>query len=109
MTKFRTLSFVISEVLAGVAGIIIAAKLSQGQPSVGQSYEMYAIASAVIGGTALTGGIGSIWGGLIGAGIISVIWNALVMLGVSAFWQNVVLGLIIVGAVIFDTLRRKNR
>ncbi len=106
IVKMRTIPFVISDVLAGLVGIIIAARLSQGQPSVGESYELYAIASAVIGGTALTGGIGSIWGGLIGAGIITTIWNAMVLLGISAYWQNVALGIVIVGAVTFDVLRR---
>ena len=104
---YRTVPFVISDLLAGVVGIIIAARLSQGQPAVGQSYELYAIAAAVMGGTALTGGIGSIWGGLIGAGIIAVIWNTLVMLGVSVFWQDVALGFVILLAVMFDILRKK--
>lgn len=106
VVKMRTIPFVISDTLAGLVGIIIAARLSQGQPSVGGSYELYAIAAAVIGGTALTGGIGSIWGGLIGAGIITTIWNAMVLLGISAYWQNVALGVVIVGAVTFDVLRR---
>jgi len=109
IVKFRTIPFVLSDLLAGIVGIIIAARLSQGQPAVGQAYELYAIAAAVIGGTALTGGIGSIWGALIGAGIIAVIWNALVMLGISALWQDVALGLVIVAAVTFDVVRRRKK
>ncbi len=107
IVKVRTVPFVVSAVLAGLVGVIIAARLSQGQPAVGASYELYAIAASVIGGTALTGGVASVWGGLIGAGIITTMWNSMVLLGISAYWQNVALGFVIVGAVTFDVLRRR--
>lgn len=107
VVKLRTITFVLSDFLGGLVGIIVAARLSQGQPAVGTMYELYAIAASVIGGTALTGGVASIFGALMGAAIITVIWNALVLLGISAFWQDIALGTVIVVAVTFDVLRRR--
>lgn len=107
VVKLRTLTFVLSDFLGGLVGIIIAARLSQGQPAVGTMYELYAIAASVIGGTSLTGGVASIFGALMGAAIITIIWNALVLLGISAFWQDIALGIVIVVAVTFDVLRRR--
>jgi ribose transport system permease protein len=97
----------VSGFLAGLVGIIVAARLSQGQPGVGNMYELYAIASTVIGGTSLTGGEGSVLGAIIGASIISLLWNALVLLNVSTYWHNVVIGIVIVVAVTLDILRRR--
>jgi len=106
----RTITFIFSAFLGGLVGIIVAARLGEGQPDIGSMYALYGIAAAVMGGTALTGGIGSIYGALIGAGIIVAIWNALVMIGISSLWTNVILGIVIVAAVSFDVLRhRKNK
>lgn len=105
----RTFTFIFSAFLGGLVGIIVAARLGEGQPAIGSMYALYGIAAAVMGGTALTGGIGSIYGALIGAGIIISIWNALVMLGISSLWTDVVLGIVIVGAVLFDVLRYRRR
>ncbi|HEW92205.1 MAG TPA: ABC transporter permease [Thermotogaceae bacterium] len=106
--KVRYIAFVVSAFLSGLVGIIVAARLSQGQPGVGGTYELYAIASAVIGGTSLSGGEGSALGAVIGAGIISLLWNALVMLNVSTYWHNVIIGAVIVIAVTLDILRKKS-
>jgi len=106
--KVRYIAFAVSAFLAGLVGIIVAARLSQGQPGVGGMYELYAIASTVIGGTSLTGGEGSALGAVIGAGIISLLWNALVMLNVSTYWHNVVIGAVIVVAVTLDILRKRS-
>lgn len=105
--KVRYIAFVVSAFLSGLVGIIVASRLSQGQPGVGGMYELYAIASTVIGGTSLTGGEGSALGAVIGAGIISLLWNALVMLNVSTYWHNVVIGAVIVIAVTLDILRKR--
>jgi ribose transport system permease protein len=107
--KVRYVAFMVSAFLSGLVGIIVAARLSQGQPGVGGMYELYAIASTVIGGTSLTGGEGSVIGAVIGAGIISLLWNALVMLNVSTYWHNVVLGAVIVVAVTLDILRKRRQ
>ena len=109
VSRVRMIAFMVSGFLAGVAGIIIAARPSQGQPGVGSMYELYAIASTVIGGTSLTGGEGSVLGAVVGASIISLLWNALVLLNVSTYWHNVVIGLVIVTAVTMDVLRKRMR
>lgn len=88
--------------LAGLAGIIQAARITTGQPTIGVAYELDAIAAVVIGGTSLTGGIGSVAGTVLGALIIGVINNGLDLLNVSSYYQQVVKGLIIIGAVILD-------
>ena len=105
--KVRIFVYAVSALLSGVVGILIAARLGQGNPNVGQIYELYAIAASVIGGTSLFGGIGTILGAIIGACILSTMWNSLVLLRVSAYWHNVALGLVIVVAVTVDILRKR--
>ncbi|MEJ5230059.1 MAG: ABC transporter permease [Pseudothermotoga sp.] len=105
--RVRLVAFTSCSLLSGLVGIIVASRLSQGQPGVGSSYELYAIASSVIGGTSLAGGEGTVIGAVIGASIISLLWNALVMLNVSTYWHNVVIGLVIVVAVTLDVLRKR--
>jgi len=106
--RTRIIVYVISATLAGVVGMLHAARLEQGTANVGQFYELYAIAASVIGGTSLFGGIGTVLGTVIGASILSTIWNSMVLLKVSAYWQNVVLGVVIVTAVTVDTLRKRD-
>jgi ribose transport system permease protein len=72
----------------------------------GQSYELDAITAVILGGTSFVGGIGSIWGTLIGALIIAVLSNGLILVGVSDIWQYVIKGLVIIGAVALDKLRQ---
>lgn len=105
----RILAYILSAVMAGIVGILITARLGQGNPNVGVTYEMYAIAAAVIGGTSLFGGVGTIVGALIGAGILTAVWNSLILLQVSSYWHQVILGLIIVIAVTVDVLRKKTK
>jgi ribose transport system permease protein len=107
----RVLVFVyaVSGLAAGVGGCIQASQLNTGTPNVGLMYEMYVIAAVVVGGTSLSGGSGRILGTLIGAFIISVIQNGMNLLGIESYTQNVVLGLVILGAVLLDRLRRGSR
>jgi ribose transport system permease protein len=91
----------------GIAGIVMASRLSSAQPALGPGYEMDAIAAAVIGGASLSGGEGSIFGTVIGAFIITVLTNGLRMLSVPQEWQMIVTGLIVIGAVYLDIARRK--
>ena len=105
--RTRFIVYTISTVLSGVAGILHAAWLIQGNVNVGQFYELYAIAATVIGGTSLFGGVGTIQGTIIGAAILKTIWNSMVLLRISAYWQNVVLGGVIIAAVTIDTLRKR--
>jgi inositol transport system permease protein len=93
--------------LAGLAGIVVSSRISSGQPGLGVGYELDAITAAVIGGTSLSGGIGTVWGTVVGALIIGVLNNSLDLLNVSAYWQQIMKGAIIVIAIIID--ERKNR
>jgi inositol transport system permease protein len=99
--------YAIAGLLAGLAGLVLSSRIGSGQPGLGVGYELDAIASAVIGGTSLSGGVGTIWGTIIGALIIGVLNNGLDLLNVSAYWQTIIKGSIIVAAVIID--ERKNR
>jgi inositol transport system permease protein len=99
--------YTIAGMLAGFAGLVLSSRISSGQPGLGLGYELDAIASAVIGAPSLSGGIGTIWGTMVGALIIGVLNNGLDLLNVSAYWQTIVKGSIIVIAVIID--ERKNR
>jgi len=93
--------------ICGVAGLLIASRLNSAQPALGQGYELEAIAAAIIGGTSLSGGSGTILGTIIGAFIMSVLTNGLRILSVAQEWQNVATGVIIILAVYADILRRR--
>ena len=94
---------------SGLAGVLIAARLNSAQPSLGMGYELDAIAAAVIGGTSLSGGEGTILGTVIGAFIISTLTNGLRILSVPQEWQTVVTGTIVVLAVYLDIIRRRRQ
>ncbi|WP_030934862.1 substrate-binding domain-containing protein [Streptomyces sp. NRRL S-646] len=99
--------YAFSGLFAAAAGIVLAARLSSAQPQAAQGYELDAIAAVVIGGASLAGGTGKASGTLIGALILAVLRNGLNLLSVSAFWQQVVIGVVIALAVLLDTVRRK--
>ena len=101
------LIYMYAGLLSAIAGILLTARISVGQPSMGVSFELDAIAAAVIGGTSLAGGVGTIFGTIIGALIIGVLNNSLDLLGVSSYWQQILKGGIIVAAVLIDS--RKNK
>jgi ribose transport system permease protein len=105
----RVLLFVysISGLFAGLAGAMSASRLYGANGNWGTGYELDAIAAVVLGGTSLMGGVGSIWGTVIGALIIGVMNNGLTILGVSSFWQYVAKGAVIVLAVMLDKWRQK--
>jgi ribose transport system permease protein len=95
--------------LAGVAGLLVTARLDSAQPNAGLGYELDSIAAVVIGGTSLSGGRGSVMGTVLGCLIIGVLNNGLFLLNVSPFWQQVVKGLVILAAVAIDKANAKNR
>jgi len=99
--------YVLSGLLAGLAGIVLAARLDSVQPSSGFTYELDTIAAVVIGGTSLSGGTGGIPGTILGVLIIGTLRNGLNLLGVSPFTQQVVIGVVIALAVAAEALRRK--
>ena len=105
LNKVKIIIYSISGVMASISGLIITSRLSSAQPTAGASYEMDAIAAVVLGGTSLSGGKGRILGTLIGALIIGVLNNGLNIIGVSAFWQQVVKGVVILIAVLIDRFK----
>ena len=101
--------YAVSGLFAGLAGVLIAARLDSAQPSLGLGYELDAIAAAVIGGSSLSGGEGTILGTVIGAFVISILTNGLRILSVPQEWQTVVTGAIVVIAVYLDIVRRRRQ
>jgi ribose transport system permease protein len=101
--------YAVCALLAGLAGIVLAARLDSVQPSSGFGYELDTIAAVVIGGASLSGGVGSIGGTAVGVLIIGVLRNGLNLLGVSPFIQQVIIGVVIALAVAADTWRRRSR
>ncbi len=104
--RATVLVYVVCSFLAGLAGMVLAARLDSVQPSSGMSYELDAIAAVVIGGTSLSGGTGGIGGTIIGVLIIGVLRNGLNLLSVSPFLQQVIIGAVIVLAVMAETYRK---
>lgn len=102
VSRIKTLVYMLGGALAGVAGLLVTSKLNSAQPNAGMSYELDSIAAVVIGGTSLNGGRGTIVGTVLGCLIIGVLNNGLVLLGVSAVWQQVIKGLVILVAVAVD-------
>ena len=100
------LAYAASAALAGLGGVVMASQLKSGAPTYGGMYELYVIAAVVVGGTSLAGGEGTIAGTLVGAFIIAVIQNGMNLTNVESYTQKVVLGLVILGAVLLDRLRR---
>ncbi|MGA2763375.1 MAG: ABC transporter permease [Spirochaetia bacterium] len=105
VNRIRFQVYVISGVLAAVSGIVVTSQLVAAHPATGQSYELNAIAAAVLGGTSLMGGRGTIGGTVIGAFVIGILADGLIMVGVSDFWQMVIKGLVIIVAVAIDQLQ----
>jgi len=105
--KVTTLVYMFSGFCAALVGLIVSSQLVASHPATGESYELNAIAAAVLGGTSMSGGIGTVGGTIIGAFLIGVLSDGLVMMGVSEFWQNVFKGLVIILAVVFDQVNQK--
>ena len=105
----RTMTFVISGIFAGIAGIIMTARINAAQPNIGVGYETDAIAACVIGGTSFAGGVSTIPGTLVGIVIIGLIYNGMNLLHVESYWQMIVKGLLILGAVMMDMALNKRR
>ena len=107
-TKLVTLKcHMICGITAGLAGIVAASKVNNGHPNTGDGYEMYAIAATVLGGTSLSGGTGSVARAMFGCAIIAVINNGMTLMEISAYWQKVVIGVIIILAVMLDMAQKK--
>jgi len=107
VNRVLTSVYVIQGLLAGLGGVIVASRVVTGDPSAGMNYNLDAIAAAVIGGASLFGGEGTVIGGLIGALLLELIANGSDLLNISNFWQDVILGVVIVAAVAYDQFRRR--
>lgn len=107
VARIRFTVFVISGALAGIAGMLLAARTGSALTQAGIAYELDAIAAVVIGGTSLSGGVGGITGTLIGALLIGVMNNGLDLMGVESYYQQVIKGMLIVGAVMLDQTKHK--
>lgn len=105
--RVRLMVFGVAGAIAGLAGVLMVARLGTAQPSIGDSWILAPIAASVIGGVATTGGIGSPIGAILGAGIIAIIENIIVLFGVSPYWQGIVSGAIVVLAISFDAISRR--
>lgn len=105
--KIKIMVWTISGFCAGFAGVVLAARLSSGQPSTGEGYETDAIAASVLGGTSFFGGTGTVGGLIIGVLIIGVISNGLNLMHVNSYWQYVLKGVIIIVAVYVDMMKQK--
>ncbi|MEA2510749.1 MAG: ribose transport system permease protein [Thermomicrobiales bacterium] len=107
INRYKLAVYTLMGFAAGIAGVVLTSRLDSAQPNVGQGAELDAIAAVVIGGTSLFGGEGTIVGTLIGALLMAVIRNGLTLLHVSAFYQQIVIGSVIILAVLIDRLRRR--
>jgi inositol transport system permease protein len=101
--------YVIMGFFAGLCAFVLAARLNSAEAVAGTGYELTVIASVVIGGTSLFGGVGTIFGTVIGSLLIGVLLNGLVILNVSSYIQQIIIGVIIVLAVAFDTFAKSRR
>jgi erythritol transport system permease protein len=101
--------YVASGVCSAIAGLILSSELTSASPTAGQSYELTAIAAVVIGGAALTGGRGNVRGTLLGAFVIGFLSDGLVIVGVSAYWQTVFIGAVIILAVLLNAIQYRGR
>ncbi|TGN67292.1 ABC transporter permease [Paracoccus liaowanqingii] len=105
--RIKLFVYMFSGLCAALVGLIISSQLVAAHPATGQSFELNAIAAAVLGGTSMSGGRGRIGGTIVGAFVIGVLSDGLVMMGVSSFWQTVIKGLVIIAAVVVDQAQQK--
>jgi len=106
VNKVKILVYVVSGACAAIVGLITASQLVAAHPASGETWEMNAIAAAVLGGTSMAGGVGTIGGTIVGAFVIGILNDGMIMCGVSEFWQMVIKGVVIVVAVIVDQFQR---
>ncbi len=107
VNRSRTIVFMLSGMLSALAGMLIVARLGTAQPSVGSNWVMPAITAAVLGGTSMTGGRGSVLGTIVGALMMTVISNAIVIMRISTYWEQIVIGMVVITAVLIDSLRTR--
>ncbi|GAB3043727.1 ABC transporter permease [Spirosoma pulveris] len=109
LNKVKMVVYTVCGGLAALAGILLTSRITTGQPNAGTGFELDAIAAAIIGGTSTSGGTGTMTGTLIGALLIGVISNGLDLLNVTSYYQQVVMGVIIIGAVVLDSMNQTSK
>ncbi len=106
-TTFWT--YTLSSVLAGFAGITLASRIATANPSIGASYALESVAAAVLGGTALSGGEGNIWGAFLGVFVTGLLSNGLTMVGAPQAWRDIATGLVLIAAIVLQLSSKKSR
>jgi len=101
--------YAISGMLSALAGMIFVSRMNSGQPTIGPSWLMPSITAAVIGGTSLSGGEGTVFGTILGAVFMGVLANGIVLLGISPYWEKIIIGSLVLIAVLIDYLRKGSR
>jgi erythritol transport system permease protein len=107
VNRVKMFVYMFSGFCAAIVGLIISSELVAAHPATGESFELNAIAAAVLGGTSMSGGRGRIGGTIVGAFVIGILSDGLVMMGVSSFWQIVIKGVVIIAAVVVDQFQRR--
>ncbi len=107
VTRVKMFVYMFSGFCAAIVGLVVSSELMASHPATGESFELNAIAAAVLGGTSMSGGRGTIGGTIVGAFVIGILSDGLVMMGVSSFWQMVIKGLVIIVAVVVDQAQRR--
>jgi ribose transport system permease protein len=107
--RLRIVAYVLTGLLAAVAGILLSSRLMSGMPTAGNALELQVLAACVIGGASLRGGEGTVLGGFLGVIFVALVNNAMTMLAVSIYWQMIVIGAVLVAAVALDMLVRRRR
>jgi erythritol transport system permease protein len=107
VNRVKMAVYMFSGFCAALVGLIVSSELMASHPATGESFELNAIAAAVLGGTSMSGGRGTVGGTIIGAFVIGILSDGLVMMNVSEFWQMVIKGLVIIFAVVIDQAQRR--
>lgn len=107
VNRIKMFVYMFSGFCAAIVGLIISSELVASHPMTGETFELNAIAAAVLGGTSMSGGRGKIGGTIVGAFVIGILSDGLVMMGVSSFWQTVIKGVVIIAAVVVDQVQRR--
>jgi erythritol transport system permease protein len=107
VARVKITVYMFSGFCASIVGLVVSSELMASHPATGESFELNAIAAAVLGGTSMSGGRGTIGGTIVGAFVIGILSDGLVMMGVSSFWQMVIKGLVIIVAVVVDQAQRR--
>ncbi|MBI1169994.1 ABC transporter permease [bacterium] len=107
VNRIKLFVYMFSGFCAALVGLVIASQLQASHPATGETFELNAIAAAVLGGTSMSGGRGRIGGTIVGAFVIGILGDGLIMMGVSSFWQTVIKGLVIIAAVVIDQAQNR--